>query len=114
MQSIIKVYFVFFFIVVNAISNVSISGPMFLKVGQEVSYTCIAQGAPSNTYVWKINEMILNDNNLYNITKREFITSSISQLTIFSVNATVNKGVYACIVSNAVEGSEESSLVVTG
>ena len=103
---------------VNPISpngNVMLDGPMFVRSEQQVSYTCPAYGGPDNTFEWMINGETIEDGlpEFDIVTTMISLTSSLSELTVISVNPAADQGSYSCIVSN-VGGSGEDSIIVTG
>ena len=87
---------------------------MFVGSEQQVSYTCSAYGGPDNIFEWMINGMTIENNMQYTInTVVTSLTSSLSELTVISVNPAADQGSYSCSVSNA-GGSGEDSIIVTG
>ena len=88
---------------------------MFVRSEQQVSYTCSAYGGPDNTFEWMINGETIEDGlpEFDIVTTMINLTSSLSELTVISVNPAADQGSYSCIVSN-VGGSGEDSIIVTG
>ena len=68
-----------------------------LSVNESVTFTCIAQGGPSNVFQWSINSVDLPGENG-------------TMLSITGVDA-ADGGTYTCTVSNAAGMSQASALL---
>ena len=95
--------------------SIKIRGNKFVEQGEQLNLTCSAEGGPNNEHIWMLNGEVINDGDgLFQITT-VFInrTSSVSMLSVSSIDAATHQGMYECNVTN-VAGSDKDTLNVTG
>lgn len=99
--------------VVSLKDSVQIEGnDGLVKYGEEVIFSCTANGGPNNTYQWTVNGDPLVESDGLSITNDIQDSYSNSTLRIASVDRTT-AGNYTCVVSNS-GGKDSASIMVIG
>ena len=99
----------FLLLSVSPSGSISIQGTPEEKVNQErllvdhgddFNITCSSQGGPNNIYVWKLNNISIENSNLFSISTASNDRSGMSVLKVVNLDAATHKGIYQCEVRN--------------
>ena len=94
--------------------SITLKGNNFVEQGEQLKLTCTAEGGPNNEHIWMLNGEVINDRDgLFQITTVINKTSSVSMLSVSSIDAATHQGMYECNVTN-MAGSDKDTLNVTG
>ena len=109
---IIPLYITLYYAVVTPVIRPKVSDRVEDE-GDIVSFTCQATGEPVPTISWYFNGAPVNDDtdvDKYYITKMEMNTTTISILTIMSVESS-DVGTYTCNATNVVSNDTSSGVL---